>query len=237
MNGNSKKKFVRESAFTRIAPFALYMAFLALEGGLRFLAGKGLITISNQFIFCLYPVKAFSVALLLFLYRKSYSEISLRDLLSPSTTLISVVNGITVFFVWIYMEFPFATMGHPPGFNPNVFQDNSTRIFMTAVRLSGAVLVVPVMEELFWRSFMIRYIVSPNFSKVPLGLFTWPSFLITVVLFGLEHHLFLAGLMAGIAYNLLLYRIRSIAHCIVAHAVTNLALGIYVIASGNWYFW
>jgi CAAX prenyl protease-like protein len=213
------------------------MAFIALDGGLRFLAGHGFIAISNQFISGLYPAKALSVALLLFIYRKSYTEINLRDLLRPPATLISVITGIAVFVLWIYMDFSFATMGQSPGFNPNLFHDHATRLFMTVARLSGAVLVVPVMEELFWRSFLIRYVVSPNFSKVPLGLFTWPSFLITVVLFGLEHHLFLAGMMAGIAYNLLLYRTRSLSHCILAHAVTNLALGIYVIASGNWYFW
>jgi CAAX prenyl protease-like protein len=237
MNGNSKEKSVQQSAFTRIAPFALYMAFIALDGGLRFFAENGLITISNQFISCLYPVKALSVALPLFLYRKRYTEISLRDLLRPSATLISVITGITVFVLWICMDFPLATMGHPTGFNPNLFQDHSNRVFMTVARLSGAVLVVPVMEELFWRSFLIRYVVSPDFFKVPLGLFTWPSFLITVVLFGLEHHLFLAGMMAGIAYNLLLYHTRSLAHCILAHAITNLALGIYVLSSGKWYFW
>jgi CAAX prenyl protease-like protein len=60
---------------------------------------------------------------------------------------------------------------------------------------------------------------------------------LTVVLFGLEHNFILAGVMAGIAYNLLLYRTKSLAHCILAHAVTNLALAIYVITTGKWQFW
>jgi CAAX prenyl protease-like protein len=225
------------SAFLRIAPFALYMVFIALDEGLRFLAGKGVITLSVQFPFYLYPFKAFSVALLLFLCRKSYSEISIRDLFRPFVTLFSILSGIVVFVLWIHMDFPFATIGSPQGFNPEIFQGNAMRIFMTATRLFGAALVVPVMEELFWRSFLIRYIVDQDFLKVPVGLFTWSSFLITVILFGLEHNLFLAGIMAGIVYNLVLYYTRSISHCIVAHAVTNLALGIYVISSGKWYFW
>jgi CAAX prenyl protease-like protein len=225
------------SAFLRIAPFALYMAFIAMEEGLRFLAGKGIITLSAQSLFCLYPFKAFSVALLLFLCRKRYHEISIRDLRRISATLISILSGIVVFVLWIHMDFSFATIGSPQGFNPDIFQGNAIRFFMTATRLFGAVLVVPVMEELFWRSFLIRYIVHQDFSKVPMGFFTWSSFLITVILFGLEHNLFLAGVMAGIAYNLVLYYTRSISHCIVAHAVTNLALGIYVISSGKWYFW
>ena len=93
------------------------------------------------------------------------------------------------------------------------------------------------MEEIFWRSFLIRYIISSDFEKIPIGRFTWSSFLISTVLFGLEHNLFLAGMMAGIAYNLLLYRTKSLAHCIFAHAVTNLLLGIYVLATGKWQFW
>ena len=93
------------------------------------------------------------------------------------------------------------------------------------------------MEELFWRSFFIRYLIGPDFSKVPIGMATWPSFLLTTVLFGLEHNLFFAGIMAGIAYNLLLYYTRSISHCIIAHGLTNLLLGIYVLTTERWHFW
>jgi CAAX prenyl protease-like protein len=93
------------------------------------------------------------------------------------------------------------------------------------------------MEELFWRSFMIRYIIDKNFDTVRMGMFTWGSFLITVVLFGLEHNYVYAGLMAGVVYNLLLYRTRSLAQCILAHAITNLALALYVVVTGKWQFW
>ena len=228
---------MKKDTFSRIAPFALYMAFVGLEEGLRFLSSKGILSLSTEFFQGLYPVKALSVALLLFLFRKSYEEIRFRDLASPLLTLVTLIAGVGVFAFWIRLDLPWATMGSPGGFNPNQFHGEGTRIFMTATRLCGAVLVVPVMEELFWRSFLIRYIIDQDFAKVPIGLFTWSSFLITVLLFGLEHNLFLAGIMAGIAYNLLLYYTRSISHCIVAHAVTNLALGIYVIVSGRWYFW
>ena len=228
MNGN---------VFCRIAPFALYMVFIALDEGLRFLSGKGILTLSVQYLYYFYPLKALSVALLLFFYRKSYAEIDFRDLYKLSAALISIGTGIVVFVLWINMDFPFAIIGSPSGFNPNLIQGDTTRIFMTAARLSGAVLVVPVMEELFWRSFLIRYVVDQDFSKVSIGFFTWPSFLITVLLFGFEHNLFLAGMMAGIAYNILLYYTRSLSLCIVSHAVTNLFLGVYVISSGKWSFW
>ena len=58
------------------------------------------------------------------------------------------------------------------------------------------------MEELFWRSSLVRYIISPDFSKIPIGRFTWPSFLITAVLFGQEHNQLLADMLAGLAYTI-----------------------------------
>ena len=93
------------------------------------------------------------------------------------------------------------------------------------------------MEEIFWRSFFLRWLIHRDFENIPLGLFTWPSFVIGSLMFGLEHNLILAGVIAGAAYNLLLYRTRSISQCILAHATTNLVLGIYVIAAGQWRFW
>jgi CAAX prenyl protease-like protein len=56
-------------------------------------------------------------------------------------------------------------------------------------------------------------------------------------MFGFEHNYILAGIMAGVAYNILLYKTRSLAQCVLAHAVTNLALAVYVVVTGNWQFW
>jgi CAAX prenyl protease-like protein len=228
---------MNNAVLSRIAPFSLYMVFIALEETLRFLAGKGLFTIPDTYLLCLYPLKVLSVAMVLYLFRKSYVEIRFRELFSPFISLAALIVGVAVFILWINLDQPFATMGTLRGFDPNIFGEEGMRFFLTTSRLAGAALVVPVMEELFWRSFLIRYIISPDFSKIPIGRFTWPSFLITTVLFGLEHNLFLAGILAGIAYNLLLYRTRSLSACIFAHGVTNLALGIYVLQTGKWYFW
>lgn len=228
---------MKGTVFCRVAPFALFMAFIGLEEALRFLAGKGLLEISLQVLQGLYPVKALAVALVLFLFRGSYGEITLRDLARPLTLMSSVAAGLAVFAFWIRLDLPWATIGQPAGFDPGIYTEGPVRSAMTAFRLSGAVLVVPVMEELFWRSFLIRYIVSPDFSKVPAGYVTWPSFLITAVLFGFEHNLVVAGILAGIVYNALLCHTRSLSACILAHAVTNLALGIHVLTTGRWHFW
>jgi CAAX prenyl protease-like protein len=227
----------KNGALLRVLPFALFMAFIGLEQGLRFCIGKGVISLAPESLYYLYPVKACSVGLLLVLFRNSYPELRLRELRETGKFLVSFAAGVVVFLLWIRMDWSFATQGTTQGFNPSFFENTTVRGLMTITRLVGAVLVVPVMEELFWRSFLVRYIIDQEFAKVPIGRFTWPSFLTTAILFGLEHHLFLAGVMAGIVYNLLLYYTRSIALCIIAHAVTNLALGIYVLATGKWYFW
>ena len=104
-------------------------------------------------------------------------------------------------------------------------------------RILGAGVVVAVMEELFWRGWILRWIVHPDWQEVPMGTFTWTSFLATTALFALEHHQWLVGLMAGAAYNLLLYRTKSLYACMVAHGVTNVALALYVLTTGEWGFW
>lgn len=237
-NSNERThRFAAGAVVCRVAPFALYMAFIALEEMLRFLAEKGHAAVAEQFWLFLYPVKAVSVALVLFLFRKQYTEINSGEFIRPATACAALALGLGVFAMWISMDFPAATMGTLRGYDPNLCRNDGVRLFLTASRLAGAALVVPFMEELFWRSFLIRFIISHDFTKVPIGRFTWPSFLITAVLFGLEHNLFLAGILAGILYNLLLYHSRSLSACILAHGVTNLALGVYVLQTGKWYFW
>jgi uncharacterized protein len=221
----------------RIAPFILYMSFVAMEEVVGYLTGKGWYICPENSLLYLYPIKALSVGLLLVLYRKRFVEIRIGDILRPMVVVSALVTGIGIFFLWINLDFPSATMGTLRGYNPNLVQNAFAHSLLVVSRLAGAVLVVPVMEELFWRSFLIRYIISQDFTRVAIGRFTWPSFIITVVLFGLEHNLFLAGMAAGIAYNLVVYHTRSITACILAHSITNLALGIYVINSGKWHFW
>lgn len=224
-------------ATCRYLPFALFMAFIGLDELLRALAAKGLINMQPVDFYYLYPVKTVAVALLLYGLRKKYTELNFRDLLNFPTSLAVTVAGLLVFVLWINMEWTISPSAAPQGFNPQLLPEGAIRNSMLIFRIAGAVLVVPIMEELFWRSFLIRYITDVNFEKVPVGTFTWGSFLLTVALFGAEHNFIYAGMMAGAAYNLILYKTRSLAQCILAHAVTNLVLAIYVVVFGKWQFW
>jgi len=224
-------------ALYRYLPFAVFMGFIGLDELIRLLAAQGLFNLGVTSLYYLYPVKAVTVGFILYLFRKQYQELSFKDLASIPATLASCATGLVVFALWIHMDWTFGTANAPLGFNPTLLPDGTIRNFLTAIRIAGAVLVVPIMEELFWRSFLIRYIQDKNFDNVPIDSFTWASFLITVALFGLEHNYIVAGIMAGIIYNILLYRTRSLAQCVLAHAVTNLVLAMYVVATGKWQFW
>lgn len=229
------ERYLRGETLPRVLPFAVFMGCIALENGATSLISHHLISPLWQHL--LYAVKVVVVGMILWGYRYRYRELSWRDLRQPWHTAASIMLGLAVFATWIDMTWPFATISLPQGFNPSLVTDPLGRWLTVAFRLAGAVIVVPVMEELFWRSFLIRYIISVDFSNVAIGTYSLPSFLVSVALFGLEHNYYLAGMLAGALYNLLLYRTRSLAQCIAAHGVTNLALGIYVLQTGKWNFW
>jgi uncharacterized protein len=107
-----------------------------------------------------------------------------------------------------------------------------------ALRTIRAVVIVPIVEELFWRAWLMRWIIEVDFEKVPLGKYTALSFWIVAVLFASEHGPYWdVGLAAGIIYNWWMVRTRSLGDLILAHAVTNLGLSVYVIAFGKWEYW
>lgn len=221
----------------RYIPFAVFMAFIGLDEVLRFLAGYGVFTFAESTYYYLYPVKVITVGYLLYRYRNEYSELTFKDLANLPATLAVCGTGLLVFILWIQMDWTLGAATRPQGFDPRLLPGGTVQIVMTLFRIGGAVLIVPLMEELFWRSFLIRYIIDNNFEKIRLGTFSWASFLLTVFLFGLEHNYILAGMMAGVFYNLILYKTRSLAQCVLAHSVTNLALAVYVVATGKWQFW
>jgi uncharacterized protein len=106
-----------------------------------------------------------------------------------------------------------------------------------SVRILGSALVVPPLEEVFYRSFLYRYIARPNFEEIPVGQFRWGPFLITATLFGVAHHEWLAGVLCGIAYQGLVCWKKRLGDAITAHAITNFLLGLWVVWKGAWNFW
>jgi len=226
-----------QATLPRTLPFALFMAFIAVDEIIRHLANLGLVSISHTSLYYLYPIKTIAVAALIYKYRREYEELDVKDLADIKTTCIVLLVGILSCVIWVMMDWTIVGSGSPPGFNPTHLPVGPIRFIMTQFRIAGAVLVVPLMEELFWRSFLLRYIIDADFKSVKIGQFSWPSFIFTLLLFGLEHHFVLVGMVVGAVYSMILYKTRSLAQCVLSHAVTNLALAGYVLYTGKWYFW
>lgn len=177
-----------------------------------------------------YPLKTLVGLGMLWYYRREYTELK-----SWRFHWSAVPVGLAVLALWIGLDFLTPGTG---GFNPFTTGNQTTNALMAAVRLGGSALVVPILEELFWRSWLVRYLIDrDDYRRVPVGQFTWASFLIMIVLFGLEHDRWFAGMVAGACYGALVYQHKEIRTAIVAHGLTNLGLGAYVIFTGSWHFW
>lgn len=227
-----------DDAMPRILPFALFMLFIALHSLLPWLSTllPALASWDTVLLLWLYPLRiAIVLAALLYAW-PAYRELKGQAFANVGEVLLAIGVGIIVYLAWVRMEWSWAMQGEASGYDP--FQAGSSAgLVLIVVRVFGAVVVVPIMEELFWRSWLIRYLVSPQFTSVRLGTFTLLSWGATVVLFGLEHHLWLAGMMAGLVYTLLLYKTQRLWPCILAHAVTNLMLAVHVLMTGAWRWW
>ena len=176
-------------------------------------------------------------------FRKTYPKFSTQGF------SLAVVAGIIGFAIWIGLDWvqssiPFLrdsiqyVQGVRAGFNP--FADGfPTRLQLAfiAVRLIELTLVVPLAEEVFWRGFLSRYLISDDFQRVPQGTFTLSSFAIVVLMFTSVHPEILSALVWGCLINLLYMRTRNLWACVVMHSVTNAMLGVYVLTTQQWHLW
>jgi CAAX prenyl protease-like protein len=115
--------------------------------------------------------------------------------------------------------------------------DSALGWLFVVVRIAGSTLVVPPLEEAFFRSFLYRYLIKADFAAVSLGTLAWTPFLVTSVVFGLIHFEWLAGILCGLAYLGLVIRKQRLGDAMTAHAITNFLLGLWVVWKGAWNFW
>ena len=160
---------------------------------------------------------------------KQYDEIKVKF------DFMSWIVGLVLIAIWIGLEFLYT--GTKTDFNPFTLSSPLSWIVLIS-KLIGMVVVAAVVEELFIRSFLARLFIDPNkWEKVPIGTFSWMSFIITVIIFGFMHDRWIVGIISGIIFNLWLYYKKDMFACIQCHASANLFLAIYAILTHSWFLW
>jgi CAAX prenyl protease-like protein len=207
----------------RVAPFLIFAGLTSLQG-----------VFGEEGKFWIYAGKSALGAVLLWLVWGRVKE------LRWTVSLEAILVGVLVIVVWIALDpyYPKFLKADKP-WNPHtVFGEGSALAwFFVVARILGSSLVVPGMEEMFYRSFLYRYIIKPDFESVSLRQFHLMSFLVTCTVFGFVHREWLAGIFCGMAYQWLVLRKGHLGDAMTAHAISNLLLGLWVVYKGAWQFW
>jgi CAAX prenyl protease-like protein len=149
------------------------------------------------------------------------------------------VAGIGVFVLWVWLDPHYRKFMKEQPWNPyaQFGRGSGWAWFFVAVRLVGSGVIVPPIEEMFYRSFVYRYLIRPDFTNLALGRFHPISFVLTSAAFGLVHREWLAGILCGLIYQGLVIWKNRLGDAMAAHAITNLLLGWWVVWRGAWQFW
>jgi CAAX prenyl protease-like protein len=221
----------RKKLLAYVGPMLLFSVLLGFSSGLKTAGHQFWLASADYWI---YPVQTFLCGGLLLWFRREYDFQPLRNV------AFTIVAGVLVFVLWIS---PQQFLGFPPrnlGFNPDVFANNALLYGMTVgCRFLRLVVVVPIMEEIFWRGFLLRFLIEENFDRVRFGTFSWTSFFIVTFCFGISHSIkdWVAAWLTGAIYNAVAYRTKSLWSCVLVHAITNLLLGIWIMITKQWGFW
>jgi len=221
-NNNQKVPFYRLDMFRYVFPFVVFMLLTEVQSAF-----------SGAMLFCIYGMKCAITGCLIFtLFKGRRSEFP------GSFHWMTLVLGTAGFLVWV----GFGSFLHDQSkvtFNPEIFSEQWQFWLAVLTRSAGAVLVVPVMEELLWRSFAMRYIIDNDFSKLEIGTWDIRSFWITVALFTVVH--VTADWPGAVIYGAMIgywvVKTKNLVGAIYIHAITNLLLAAYVVATGSYYYW
>ena len=219
------------AALARVVPFAAFMLLLALRGALP---ADGSWGIDPRWV---YGITVMVVGALLAWWWREYGELSAQLLPNLREMALAVAVGVAVFWLWITLDAPWMKIGDATAAFIPVDGQGQLMWPLLVVRWVGAALLVPVMEELFWRSFLMRWFQNETFEGVAPQQVGLRAIVLSTFVFMLAHTLWLAAIVAGLAHAWLYVRTGRLWVPVIAHAVTNGALGIWVVMTGNWAFW
>ena len=181
-----------------------------------------------------YPVQTFACGLALVYFWREY-DFGIR-----SGWLAGVFGGLLALGIWISPQTVFGFGLRQVGFDPTAFSDSVFLYWLTVgARFARLVVVVPLVEEIFWRGFLMRYLICEDFCSVGVGTYRSAAFFGVAGLFMFGHGAadWPAAFLTGLIYNGLAVRTKSLSACVIGHAVTNLGLGVYIMSTRQWGFW
>lgn len=228
------QSYLQSPAFARILPFALFIGFVAAGSLLPAPEPSPPGQFDARWIYAARAIVA--GAALLWLWRR-YDELRGGASMGITDWCLAVLAGVGVLVIWLWLSEGWVTFELGKGFDPRRYGTEEFDWTQVFFRLLGLAIVVPVIEELFWRSFLMRWIERPSFLEVEPRTVGWRALLISSVLFALEHSQWLAGFLAGLVYGWLYMRTGKLWVPIVAHAVTNGLLGVWILVMRDWRFW
>jgi CAAX prenyl protease-like protein len=210
-----------------VVPFVVFLGFLALRSA-------GLPALGEQVLWF------GGMALVIAFFSRPVLDFRVRHWSG------TIALGVGVFVLWIAPDLLF------PGYrshwllsnsitgsvSPGLLEPDRSNLAVLWLRGLRASLIVPIVEELFWRAWLMRWLIQPDFSKLPLGTYAPQAFWIVAALFAVEHGPYWdVGLACGILYNWWMVRTKSLGDLILAHGITNACLSVYVVAAGKWEYW
>lgn len=201
---------------------AMLVPFMAL------MAGSIIAAASAPYDVWLYGVKIVLAGAALVAFRRWYADAWGR----PSA--VAVAAGLIVGILWIATD-PATTP--EKGTDIGAWLAGQTAFLAgvwLAIRAFGSVIVVPIVEELAFRSFLYRWIIARRFEAVGYSQLSWIALVISSGLFGLMHSRPIAGALAGAVFALLMVRSGRLADAIWAHIAANAAIVAWAIAMGQW---
>ncbi|MFO0954619.1 MAG: CAAX prenyl protease-related protein [Isosphaeraceae bacterium] len=224
-----------EQAWPYFVPLVGFIVLTALEGRLPTTPAGD--PVPGWFVGA-YALKMVVVSVLLWVCRTTWKD--LKTLPSAGGLALAVGLGVAVIVAWVGLD-PFypkfeALMGKRTAFDPHSLP-TGLRVPFLALRFFGLVVLVPIIEELFYRSFLIRWIIDPDFAKIPIGKVTTAGLAVTAAMFGASHPEWLPAILTALAWGWLLAQTKSVSACVISHATANLVLGVYVLATGDWKYW
>ena len=221
-------------AWPRILPFALLIAGLALQSLIDAALPTGQWYVWMQD--WIYVVRTAPIALVLCFVWMQLPELKVFTM-SRSDLLISIVVGAIVFVLWITLG-PLVRLSLDPDASKIPWPNEPGQQYVWIVlRVCSAVVLIPIIEEIFWRSYLMRRLDQFDFYNLPAAAVSWFSIVVTSFVFALAHRELLAAFITGIIYAYLYRRTGKLWTAIVAHGTTNLLLAAYVLKTGSYEYW